>query len=64
MGGKVARIGVDGLPPFYQRKLLKSQIAVDAAKTCAARSQIRIELQTRTVNRPVVVQFDGFLYVL
>ena len=46
VGGKVSWIGVDGLPSFYQAKLLEAQIVVDLAKGRAARSQVRIEQQT------------------
>ena len=40
VSGKVSWISVDGLPSFYQAKLLEAQIVVDLAKGCAARSQI------------------------
>ena len=64
MSGIIGWIGIDGLPSLYQRELLESEIAVDTTKAGAARREVRIELQTRSVNRPVVVQLDGSLYVL
>src|SRR5262249_25450309 len=64
MRGEVARVRVNRTPPFHQGELLKAQVSVHARQTGAARREVRVELQARAVDRPVVVQFYGLVQIL